>query len=324
MAGVLHLRVTSPSTLTSEVVALLDDCAGVANLAVIADSSIRPVGDLVLADIARESAEEVISGLRGLAINQVGTIALEAVDTAVSVAAERAEQAAPGESADAVIWEEVLDRVEEESTLAKTFVWFLTLATTLAAIAVVLDSAILVVGAMVVGPEFGPLAAIAVGLVHRRFGLIRQSLVTLAVGFAVAIVITTLACLLAWAAGWIDASVLTQPRPLTGFIWTPDRWSFVVAFIAGIAGVLSLTSAKSRALVGVFISVTTVPAAGNFAVALAFWDTAAMGGSAVQLAVNMTAIVLAGALTLLVHKGASRSVRRMTASRRTSTPDAGT
>ena len=48
-------------------------------------------------------------------------------------------------------------------------------------------------------------------------------------------------------------------------IYTPDKWSFIVALIAATAGVLSLTSRKSGALTGVFISVTTVPAAGNIA-----------------------------------------------------------
>ncbi|MET0915285.1 MAG: DUF389 domain-containing protein [Jiangellaceae bacterium] len=37
--------------------------------------------------------------------------------------------------------------------------------------------------------------------------------------------------------------------------------------MAGIAGILSLTAAKSGALIGVLISVTTVPAAGRSAVA---------------------------------------------------------
>ena len=63
---------------------------------------------------------------------------------------------------------------------------------------------------------------------------------------------------------------LLEPRPGTAFIYTPDRWSFVVALIAGAAGVLSMTSAKSGGLVGVFISVTTIPAAGNVALGLAF------------------------------------------------------
>ena len=60
-----------------------------------------------------------------------------------------------------------------------------------------------------------------------------------------------------------------EAGPLTGFIWQPDRWSFVVALLAGVAGTLSLTAGRSNALVGVFISVTTVPAAGNLALALA-------------------------------------------------------
>ena len=42
-----------------------------------------------------------------------------------------------------------------------------------------------------------------------------------------------------------------------------------MAVLAGIAGILSITARKSSALVGVFISVTTVPAAGNIAVAIA-------------------------------------------------------
>ncbi|MEQ7005118.1 DUF389 domain-containing protein [Actinopolymorpha sp. B17G11] len=312
----LHLRVTSPPALTTEVVGLLDSCAGVASLSVVPAASLRPEGDLIAADLARESVEEVLQALRGIGIDVSGAIALEPIDTIVSVAADRAERAAPGEGADAVIWEEVVERTESDAALSKTFVWFLSIAATLAAIAVILDSAILVVGAMVVGPEFGPLAGIAVGIVHRRFALIRTSLVTLVVGLVTAVLVTASACLIAAWFGWIDSSVLAQPRPFTGFIWTPDRWSFVVAFIAGTAGILSLTSAKSGALVGVFISVTTVPAVGNFALALAFADGAEMAGSASQLAINMSAIVLAGVLTLLVQKHGGRRVRRLVAARR--------
>ncbi len=310
MSGVLHLRVTSPSERTEKVVALLEDCVGVANLAVVPGASIRPRGDLVSADIARESVEGVLRGLRDLGVDADGTIAMEAVDTAVSHAAERAERAAPGEGADAVIWEEVVRRTSDDAALSWTFLAFLFLATSLAAIAVILDSSILVIGAMVVGPEFVALAAIAVGVVHHRAGLLRRGLYTLGVGFAVAIVGTTVLCLVARAAGWITLAQIDRPRPLTGFIWTPDKWSFVVAFIAGIAGVLSLTASKSGTLVGVFISVTTVPAAGNFAVALALGDLAELAGSATQLGINMAAIVLAGVATLMLQKTLGRTLSR--------------
>ncbi|GAA4991689.1 DUF389 domain-containing protein [Actinopolymorpha pittospori] len=310
MCGVLHLRVTSPPDRTAAVATLLQECPGVASLAVVRGASIRPPGDLVLADVARESTDEVLTGLRDLGIDTDGTISMETVDTAVSRAAELAERAAPGEGADAVIWDEVVRRTSDDAVLSWTFLAFLFLATALAAIAVVLDSAILVIGAMVVGPEFVPLAAVAVGLVHGRISLLRRGAVTLVVGFACAIAATTVLSLLARAAGWISAASIERPRPLTAFIWAPDRWSFVVAFIAGVAGVLSLTSSKSAALVGVFISVTTVPAAGNFAIALALGDLGEMAGSAAQLGVNMAAIVLAGVATLAVQKAVGRAPYR--------------
>jgi uncharacterized hydrophobic protein (TIGR00271 family) len=85
-------------------------------------------------------------------------------------------------------------------------------------------------------------------------------------------------------------------------VYAPDAFSFVVAVLAGIAGTLSLTSAKSGLLVGVAISVTTVPAAANAAVALSYGDTAQTLGSTNQLLLNLLGILLAGTLTLLTQK----------------------
>ena len=89
---------------------------------------------------------------------------------------------------------------------------------------------------------------------------------------------------------------------LTDFIVSPDAWSFVVAVLAGIAGTLSLTTAKSGPLVGVFISVTTIPAVGTIAVCLAcgIWGEAA--SALLQLGINLVGILLAGTLTLLVQR----------------------
>ena len=86
-------------------------------------------------------------------------------------------------------------------------------------------------------------------------------------------------------------SRLEAARPNTGFIYAPDRFSFVVAVLAGVAGMLSLTSAKSGALVGVAISVTTVPAAANAAVALSYGDTRQTWGSTEQLLLNLVGII---------------------------------
>jgi uncharacterized hydrophobic protein (TIGR00271 family) len=189
-----------------------------------------------------------------------------------------------------------------DATLSVSYLAFLTIATLLAAVAIVNDSAPLVIGAMVLGPEFGPLAALAVALVLRRGNIGRQALVSLVVGFAVAIAVTTLVALLGRGLGWFGTDVLTADRPATGFITQPDRWSLLVAVLAGIAGVLSLTSARSGALVGVFISVTTVPAAGEIALALALGGGTEVREAATQLALNLAGILAAALATLGLQK----------------------
>ena len=126
----------------------------------------------------------------------------------------------------------------------------------------------------------------------------------------VGIAATVLTTWLLTAAGLVDKSMLLDERPLTDFIWRPDALSWVVGFLAGIAGVLSLTSAKSGTLVGVLISVTTVPAAANAAVAVAYGVGYEAAGSALQLVINLAAIVVAGVLTLFVQVVAGRRAER--------------
>lgn len=306
----LHLRLTVPTDRRQDVLDLLQAEIGTANIAVLPNCSIKPPGDVILADVARESADAVISGLRERRIDEVGTISLASVDTTISRAAERAEDGAPGEGSDAVIWEQVIRATDAESAMSVTYIAFLAIATVLASIAIVLDSAVLIVGAMVLGPEFGPMAAVAVGIVHRRRSVVRQAVLALVAGFAAAIAITTLLALAARGLGWIDASLADAARPQTGFIIEPDKWSLIVAFIAGIAGILSLTASRSGALVGVFISVTTVPAAGNVALAVALGAASEFWGSLLQLGINIGAILLAGIFTMLVQRAVWRRVPR--------------
>jgi uncharacterized hydrophobic protein (TIGR00271 family) len=297
----LHLRITSPTELTERVVAVFDGDPAVSQLAVLEGASRLPVGDIVHVDVAREAANELIERLSALDLPQLGTIHVDPVTTWVSRAGYDAERHTPGASADAVVWADVTQRAYEESELNWTYLAFMTLATMLAAIAVVVDSQVLVIGAMVLGPEFVAIAALGLALVRRRGTLFALASRTLLVGFVVAIAATTLAALAARGLGWVTVDDVTGPRPGTDFIYSPDKWSFIVALIAAAAGVLSLTSAKVGGLSGVFISVTTVPAAGNVALGIAFGAGDEVRGSAVQLALNITGMVLAGWATLALQ-----------------------
>lgn len=297
----MNLRVYCPTELSAATQDILATHIGVGNIAVIAGGSKVPPGDLILADVAREAVNEIIDALVALGIQREGGLHVTPIGTWVSERGLKAEADAPGEEADAVVWAEVTAQAYDATAFTWTYATFLTLATVMASIAIILDSPILIVGAMVLGPEFGPIAALGLGIVRRRFSLIKRSLKLLFGGFAIAIATTTIAAYVGKLIGLIPADVVIGSRPGTAFIYHPDKWSIVIAILAGIAGVLSLTSSSANSLVGVFISVTTVPAAGNIALGVVFsqWDQ--VQGSALQLIVNIIGMAIAGWLTLLLQ-----------------------
>ncbi|MBT2397575.1 DUF389 domain-containing protein [Streptomyces sp. ISL-100] len=298
----LHLRLIVPADRTDEVVGTVEKTVGTTHIAVIPGAARAPAGDLIMCDVAREAGDDLINTLRAMGIDECGSIAVENIDLSLSTRAAKAEKDAPGEGADAVLWEQLSEATHEESTLSVTYIAFLSLATMIAACGVVLDNAILIVGAMAVGPEFGPLAGFCTALVQRAPKLAWRSFAALIVGFAAAMAVTVLFSLFMDATNLFTETMLAAKRPNTGFIYAPDWLSFVVAVLAGAAGMLSLTSAKSGALVGVAISVTTVPAAANAAVALSYGQVKQTWGSSEQLLLNLLGIVVAGTLTLLAQK----------------------
>ena len=298
----LHLRIITPPDRSTQVRELLTASTAVTHVVVLPGAAVAPTGDLFTCDVVREGASELIDALRDIGIDRDGSIMLERVDTTLSASADRAEKRVPGYGVDAVVWEEIEHTTGEESRLSAAFLTFMVVATVIAGIGVLLDQPILIVGAMVVGPEFGPLAALCVGLVRRRPALVRRAAVALVAGFALAMTVTVVTTWGLDAAGLVERADLLRPRPLTSFIWQPDALSWIVGFLAGVAGMLSLTSAKAGTLVGVLISVTTVPAAANAAVAIAYGVADEAAGSALQLLINVAAIVAAGVLTLVVQR----------------------
>ena len=296
----IHLRIVVPNYQAEHALDLLDNTPSVCNLIYLERAARRPKGDVILCDVAREDVSVIVSDLRELNIDVEGSIAMEYVDSHVSAAALEAERAAEGLSGDAVVWEEVEARTSENTELSLNFLGFMLLAGLIAAVGILLDSPILIIGAMVVGPEFGPIAGFCVALVQRRMNVAKRSLLALAVGFPVAITAAFLLTLALRGTGSAPDEV--TKRAFTSFISHPDEFSVIVAFLAGIAGVLSLSTAKSGALIGVLISVTTIPSAANVGVAAAYGDGHEWVGAMEQLSLNLVSIVAAGVLTLFVQR----------------------
>jgi uncharacterized hydrophobic protein (TIGR00271 family) len=298
----VHLRIVAPEAEAKQALALFEKTDSVFNVIVLEGAARKPAGHAILCDVAREDASVVIADLKEIGIHHCGSIAIEDIDSQISDVAIAAEKAAAGLPTDAVVWEEVQARTSENVELSASFLAFMVVATLIAAVGILTDQLILIIGAMVVGPEFGPLAGLCVALVHKRPDVAKRSLLALAVGFPLAITASFLLTLAIDLADLVPEDFSQQNHPFTDFIAEPDEFTAIVAILAGIAGILSLTSAKSGALVGVLISVTTIPAAANIGVAAALGDTEEWLGAMGQLVLNLSLIVLAGVSVLFIQR----------------------
>lgn len=309
----LHLRLIVPSDLVPQVMDALDRAPEVTNVWHLPGAASKPVGDLVSCDVAKEDATTLLGELRAMGLEDRGSIAAEHVDVSISQVARDAELAAEGDPADAVIWEEVEGRVFESATLSISFLVLMTIATMIAAIGLVTDSIVLIIGAMVVGPEYGPLAGVCVAVVEGRLRLAGKSLRAILVGFPLGIVAAAALTWMLRLLGIAPSVLLPEERELTLFIADPNWFTVIVALLAGMVGMLALVGAKSGVLVGVLISVTTIPAAANVGVAAVYGDWETMLGAGAQLVINLLAIVASGVVVLWVIK--RDRIRRSSASR---------
>ena len=298
----LHVRVVSPPTVTGRLAETLDAADGVQNVIVHAGAARRPDGDAVQFDVRDGAANPVFRALRGLGLDRGGVICVERVDAALTGHAPRAEDHGALRHEKAPVWEMVEATIHAGEAYAPSFYILLAIAGLIGAVGILTNSQILIVGAMVVGPEYNAIIGAALGLTKRDRGAIRDGLFALLWGFSAAIVVTLLFSLAIRWSGKAPAPFLAGVRPVADLIDTPNVFSVIVAVLAGIVGVVSLTEARVGALIGVFISVTTVPAAANIGVSLAFSSWSQAGGSALQLLLNVVVLIAVGAAGLSTQR----------------------
>jgi uncharacterized hydrophobic protein (TIGR00271 family) len=284
------LRITCPSGRTDAIVEALTTAAAARDVSVVPGASRTTGGDLVLADVPRASIDGVIEHLAG-----------EHPDD-VHVAVEPSEPLYPRrddvvDDDDAVIWAQLSEDLHDSGRLSWANTLLVLIASAIAAVGIIQDQLLLIIGAVTMSPDYYPVADTCVAVVLRDHRRARRGLRTLAVIFGAAVV-----------GAWALTEVLVRThvisadtvpsQQITLFISEPDALTVVVAVLAGIAGALAVTLPGSRGLVGVFVSITTVPAAANVGVAFVAREWTEMRGAAIQLVANVASLLVAGVLTL--------------------------
>jgi uncharacterized hydrophobic protein (TIGR00271 family) len=268
----------------------------------------RPEGDAVEFDLLQGKANDVLARLRELRIDERGSIILEPVTTSISAATARAEVARPRFDEFAPVWEEVDARIRSDGRFPPSWYGLLVIAGLIAAVGLLTNSQILVVGTMVVGPEYGAIVALAYGRVKHDSTLVVTSAIALMAGFWLAITAALLLGLVIRAAGLEPRLFVAGIRPVSNLINSPDWFSFIVAVLAGVVGVISLTEARAATLIGVFVSVTIIPAAADIGVSVAFDSNGEAVGSAEQLLLNVFVLAAVAAIGIPAQRAVWRRV----------------
>ena len=179
----LHIRVVSPASVTELLLARLAVLPGIQNLIVLDGAARRPDGDAVLFDVQDSAANPVFRVLRDLGLDRDHPIAVEQVDASLSATARPGGQIGSPAREIAPVWEMVEATIGAGAAYSPSFFVLLASAGLIGAVGILTNSQILVVGAMVVGPEYNAIIAAALGLTKRDRGAVRDGLLALVWGF---------------------------------------------------------------------------------------------------------------------------------------------
>ena len=194
--------------------------------------------------------------------------------------------------------EELTSRIRTLLPEQTTYVLMIIASALIATAGVLLDSAAVVVGSMVIAPLIGPAMATSAGTVLADRDLFIRGIRLQVQGALLAVIVSALFAFLIKTIHLVppglDVLAIGQIRERLD----PDFLSLVIALGAGIAGAYSLSAGVSAALVGVMIAAALVPPMAVVGIGIAWGYPFLVVGASVLLLVNFVSINLAALLVL--------------------------
>jgi len=292
------VQLTIPAGKRETILGMLDD-EGV-DYVVTDETSGREFTGVVYFPLPSNAVEPVLDKLQELGVSEDAYTVVVDAETVISRKFDRLEEkhATDDMEEERISRQELQTQAEEMTPNLSIYVTMTLISAFVATAGLLLDSPAVVVGSMVIAPLIGPALGASVGTVINDEELVREGLVYQALGIGLAIVgSAVLAWLLKVAYLVPPGMTLTSVGEINERL-TPDLLSLIIALGAGVAGVLSLSTGVSVALVGVMIAAALIPPAAAAGIALAWGLPMAALGSTVLVLVNITSVNLAGLLTL--------------------------
>jgi uncharacterized hydrophobic protein (TIGR00271 family) len=300
---VLSLTVLVPDETAAAVADGLVGLDGVHNVVRIPRAGVRTGDDLVAAAVEARAADGVVQWLEavGVPADRV-TLSRRGIDV-TEMGRDEAGLDLWDEAADVVVWEEVLEDAADGSRLSLTYLTVMAIAGLIASIGVYDDQPVLIVGAMALSPDLMPLSALCVGLVTRNYRIAGRGVATLLAGLGVAAAVGGITIRIGAGLGREPVGGGFGQGVLTTFITNPGVAGAVIALGGGIAAMLSFERRSAGAVVGVAISVTTIPAAAGLGVAIGLTDLERALGALAVLGINLSCLTAGAIATAALQRG---------------------
>ena len=176
---------------------------------------------------------------------------------------------------------EVLAHIGRNATQSPSYLFMVMMACGIALLGLLQNSVAVIIGAMLISPLMGPIVGLGMSLAVLDYVAMRQSLRTLAVGVAMALVIAVLIVLV---------SPLREATPEILGRTQPTLFDLLVAVFSGLAGAYATINRKGETIVGVAIATALMPPLAVVGFGLATWNLQIAGGAAFLFMTNLLAI----------------------------------
>jgi hypothetical protein len=275
----------------------IEDLDGVIALSRVAGGALKPLGDVLQADVLNRSADEVLRRARPRLEDPARKVSLVISETTAIVDRERA--ALVETDADESLWEEMESDLRNHGRISTNYVLLMALGGSIAAAGLLFDpvpQAIALVGASIIAPGFEPVAKLAQSLALGRMQVCGRALLSLVVGYAVlgaaAFAVTLLASLVH--PGAPRAAVTAEPtlRALAQL----DAVPILVSACAAVAGVLMVVSLRDLYVVGPLMVLVLISGVALVGASLAAGEPRVALGALARAGVDLVVVIVLGAL----------------------------
>ena len=197
-------------------------------------------------------------------------------------------------------FKELFIALRDDAKLDSIYIVLMVLSTMLATVGLYLDSASVIIGAMLLAPLMAPIISLSMSMLRYDQRLLKQSLKKVLAGILVALGVA------------FSLAVLSPYQPLTGEMQgrlSPSILDLIVAIVAGVAGAYTKSFKEIlQSLAGVAIAVALVPPLAVAGIGLGRFDLVFFSNAFLLFATNLIGIVLAAIITFRVL-GYSPAVR---------------